>query len=240
MSPDTLNIAAALVCLAYLLAFEHLGNWRHVLSIVLLLLCAIAVGILLALGMYRYAEAPMVAFVLLLGHCLWELGKWLVCEGRYRLRGHKRASLPARRHKKASIPFTLSNAELTTRFSALAAKDELAVVKPALNFLSWNNGEDYILQLHLLPQGGWVCIFWSPSDFELRDKEVKAACKAAGVPCHKHLLGMRTQGIAICQRGQITLAPADQLVHFDEFLHTILAPQEEFTGWLQDYHPKKA
>lgn len=240
MPPETHNITAALVCLAYLLAFEHLGRRRHVLSLVLMLLCAIAVAVLLALRMYRQAEAPMVVFVLLLGHCLWELGKWLVCEGRYRLRGHKRANLPARRHKKASIPFALSNAELTARFSALAAKDELAIAKPSLNFLSWNNGEDYILQLHLLPQGGWVGIFWSPADFELRDKEVKGACKAAGVPCHKHLLGMRTQGIAICLRGQITLTPADQLVHFDEFLHTVLAPQDEFSAWLQSYQPKQS
>ena len=32
----------------------------------------------------------------------------------------------------------------------LAKKDSLAVVKTSLNFLAWNNGDDYVLQLHLL------------------------------------------------------------------------------------------
>lgn len=235
MSADTLNIIASLVCLTYLLAFEHLGKWRHLLSVAFIIVSAISVITLLLLELPDEAEAPMIAFVLLSGHGLWELGKWLFIESRYRLRSRKRANLPARRHKRATIPYLLSNAEVVAHFTELAAKDELAVVKPALNFLSWNNGEDYILQVHLLPQGGWISIFWSPADFELRDKEVKAACKAAELPCHRHLLGMRTQGIAICRRGQITITPADQLIHFDEFLHTVLAPQEEFRQWLNDY-----
>ena len=29
-------------------------------------------------------------------------------------------------------------------------------------------------------------------------------------------------------------APYDQQIHFDEFLHTVLAPQEEFNTWLAD------
>lgn len=237
MSPDALNITAALVCLAWLLAFEHLGQWRYFLSIGAMLLSGIAVGVLLALHMLREAEAPMVVFVLLFVHCVWELLRWLVSEGRYMLRGHKRANLPARRHKRADIPFALSNAEVVAHFSDLAQKDKLATAKPALQFCSWNNGLDYTLWLHLLPEGGWIALFWSPADFELRDKEVKAACKTAGVPCQKHLLGKRAQGIAICRRGQLSISPADQLVHFDEFLHTVLAPQAEFSAWLSSYTP---
>lgn len=239
MSPDTCNVVAAVLVLTYLLAFEHLGERRHIISLVLLLLSALAVAVLLGLGMYRTAEAPMVVFVLLLAHCLWELGKWLATEGQYMLRSRKRANMPARRHKKATMPFALSNAEVVDRFTQLAAKDELAVVKPSIRFLAWNNQLDYVIQIHLLPQGGWIALFWSPADFELRDKEVKAACKAAGVPCHKNLLGMRTQGIAICTRGQITVTPADQLIHFDEFLHSVLAPQAEFETWLATYSTKK-
>ena len=59
---------------------------------------------------------------------------------------------------------------------------------------------------------------------EWKVREVAEACKAAGIPCRKHLLGKRAQGIAICRRGQLSISPADQLVHFDEFLHTVLAP----------------
>ncbi len=239
MSPDALNITAVLASLAWLLAFEHLGRWKYALSAGLLLLSGTAVGVLLALHMLRAAEAPMIVFVLLFVHGLWELGKWLLSEGRYLLRGRKRANLPARRHKRADIPFCLSNTELTAHFAALAKKDKLAVAKPALNFCSWNNGLDYTLRLHLLPEGGWIALFWSPSDFELRDKEVKAACKAAGVPCHKQLLGKRAQGIGICRRGVVSISPADQLVHFDEFLHTVLAPQAEFDTWLAEHTTDK-
>ena len=75
-------------------------------------------------------------------------------------------------------------------------------------------------------------------DFELRDREIMAACRAANVPCNKKLLGMRAQGIAICRSGQLTITPADQQIHFDEFLHGVLAPPEEFTAWLDELNVK--
>lgn len=240
MTPETLKITVVLLSLAYMLAFEHLGMRRHRISLILVVLSLLAANGFYLASLTAAAEAAMVAFVLLGGHGLWELCRWGISEGRSRMRSHKRSRMPARRLKRTAIPFPLSNAQITARFTELAAKDPLAVVKPSLGFLAWNNGDDYILQLHLIPGGGWVSLFWSPSEFELRDKEIKNACKSAGVPCHKHLLGMRARGLAICTRGQITLAPADQLMHFDEFLHTILAPQEEFTTWLQNYSPKKA
>ena len=238
MPAESLKIAVVLVCLAYMLAFEHLGRRRYRISLVLIVL-----SLLTAAGCYladctAAAEGGMVAFVLLGCHGLWELGRWLISEGQARVRGRKRSRMPARRLKKTALAFTISNEQLIARFTELAKKDSLAVVKTSLNFLAWNNGDDYVLQLHLIPSGGWVSIFWSPSEFELRDKEVKSACKSAGIPCHKHLLGMRARGIAICTRGQVVISPADQLMHFDEFLHTVLAPEEDFRTWLATYTPK--
>lgn len=233
MSPDHLNLAAILVCAAYIFAFDHLGRGRHIISAVLLALSA-AAAVLLSVYIHRQAAEPaIVAGILLLLHCLWELAKWLFIESRFQARSRKRAKLPARRHKKASTTCPLTHDNIIDNFRRLAQVDDLAVAKPSIRFFAWNNKEDYIIQIYLTNEA-WISLFWTPTDFELRDKEVKAACKAAGIPCRRHLLGMRAQGIATCRRGEVTITPADQLIHFDEFLHTVLAPQEEFNTWLAD------
>lgn len=233
MSPESLNITIALACLAYVLIYDHLGLWRSMLCIAVTAAAAMTAGVLWWCKGMSAAEPALVALALLGGHALWELAKWLFAAGRSRARGRKRANLPPRRHKRATTPYTQSNEELIAHFHALAQKDDLAVVKPNFNFLAWNNRQSYVMQLFLLPEGdGWVSIFWSPTEFELRDREITAACRAAAVPCHKKLLGTRAQGIAICRAGQLTITPADQQIHFDEFLHGPLAPQPEFSDWL--------
>lgn len=233
MTPDHLTIALILTCAAYIFSFDHLGRYRHYICGGLILL---SIGIVISLSFREgsaYTEPAIIAMLLLLAHGAWELCRWLLQEGRFHARSRKRAQLPARRHKKATILCSLSRDEIIDHFRQLAQVDELAVVKASINFLAWNNKSDYIIQIHLTAEG-WIALFWVPADFELRDKEVKAACKQAGLPCSRHLLGMRAQGIATCREGQITISPADMLVHFDEFLHTVLAPHEEFISWLSD------
>lgn len=238
MSPEVLYATILLSFFAYVFIFEYLGWWRHWLCGLLTTGAAITVGVLLWQGNSSAAEPALVALALLGGHSLWELGKWLFVEGRSHARGRKRANLPARRHKKVTTPYELTNEQVIANFTELAKKDDLAVVKPKFRFLAWNNRQNYVMQIFLLDDGGWVSIFWSPSDFELRDREIMAACRAADVPCNKKLLGMRAQGIAICRSGQLTITPADQQIHFDEFLHGVLAPPEEFTVWLDELNVK--
>ncbi len=242
MSPESLNIIIALTCMAYMLVYDHLGLWRGWLCMAVTTLAAATAGILWWCGGSASAEPALVALVLVSGHALWVLGKCVMAEGRSRARGRKRANLPPRRHKKVTSPYPLSNDELISNFRSLAEKDDLTVVRPNFNFLAWNNRQNYVMQLFLLPDGGWVSIFWSPTEFELRDREIMAACRAANVPCNRKLLGTRAQGIAICRNGQLTITPADQQIHFDEFLHGPLAPQPEFTDWLSQlpcYKQKK-
>ncbi len=234
MSADYVSIIIFLGFIAYVFVFEYLGRLRHIISAGVLVI-SLTVAICLA-GLGMNSEPALAAAVLFSGHGVWELGKWLLAEGRSRSRSRKRANLPARRHKRATTPYTLSNEEIISHFAELAKKDDLAVHKPAFNFLAWNTRQGYVIQVFLLPEGGWTSIFWSPADFEMRDKEITAACRAANVPCHKKMLGMRAQGIAIAHAGQLTITPADQQIHFDEFLHSVLAPEPEFTAWLKDYH----
>ena len=238
MSPEVLYATILLSFFAYVFIFEYLGWWRHRLCGILTTMAAITVGVLLWRGNSALTEPAIVVLALLGGHSMWELSKWLFVEGRSRARGRKRANMPARRHKKVTTPYELSNEQVIANFAELAKKDDLAVVKPKFGFLAWNNRQNYVMQLFLLDDGGWVSIFWSPSDFELRDREIMAACRAAAVPCNKKLLGMRAQGIAICRSGQLTITPADQQIHFDEFLHGVLAPHEEFTAWLDELSVK--
>ena len=232
MSSESLNLTIALLCLAYVLIYDHLGPWRSMLCIVVTAAAAFTAGVLRWCGNSAAVEPAMIALVLLGGHALWVLGKSIFAAGRSRARGRKRANLPPRRHKRANAPYHQNNDELISHFRELAQTDDLAVVKPDFNFLAWNNRQSYVMQLFLQPDGGWVSIFWTPTEFELRDREIMAACRAANVPCNKKLLGTRAQGIAICRAGQLTITPADQQIHFDEFLHGPLAPQPEFAEWL--------
>jgi len=233
MNPEHLNVAVILGFCAYVFLFEQLGRRRHLLGGVLLAAALLTAGLLHTLG--AEVQPALVAAALLGAHNLWELFRWLLIEGRSHSRSRKRANLPARRHKRVSTPYPQSNEEVISHFTQLAGKDDLVVTKPQFNFLAWNTRQGYVIQIFLLPDGGWTSLFWSPSEFELRDKEVLAACRAAGVPCHKKMLGMRAQGIAICHDSLLTITPADQQIHFDEFLHSVLAPPTEFSAWLRDY-----
>ncbi len=232
MSSESLNITVALLCLAYILVYDHLGLWRARFCGGITICAALTAGLLWWCCGMATAEPALVALVLLGGHALWELSKYLLAESRSHARGRKRANLPARRQKKVTSPYALSNEQIIANFTELAKKDDLAVVKPKFNFLAWNNRQSYVMQLFLLPDDSWVSIFWTPTDFELRDREIMVACRTAAVPCNKRLLGTRAQGIAICCNGQLTITPADQQIHFDEFLHGPLAPQQEFADWL--------
>lgn len=155
------------------------------------------------------------------------------CEMRSR---KKAATLPARKLKSCTMPFTLNREALLENFRELAEKDELACYTPTDNFLSWNNGQGYIIQVHLLPESDtWAAIFYSPSSGELRDSEIKQACSKANIACSPSLLGVAPAGIAICRQGQLTITPASQKKHFEEFCCTVLAERGPFATWLADY-----
>ncbi len=141
----------------------------------------------------------------------------------------------ARRLQTNTAPFALTRDELLANFRELAAVDELCTYEPEKNFLAWNDGQGYGLHIHLLPDDTWVSTFWTRSEFELRDCEVKATCTSASIPCEPHLLHMQAQGVAICRAGLLSITPATQKHHFDLFLLNALAPREEFSAWLKEY-----
>ena len=92
-------------------------------------------------------------------------------------RRKKQVSPPARKLKSCTIPFALNRDELLANFRGLAEKDEIARYEPAGHFLSWNDGQGYIIQVHLLPDAaGWFSIFYFLATGKLRDSEIKQAC----------------------------------------------------------------
>ena len=163
--------------------------------------------------------------------CINDAESWMQMRKRKKL-----ATLPARKLKSCTLPFSLTREALMANFRELAEKDELACYEPANRFLSWNDGSGHIIQVHLQPNAdGWVAIFYSPSAGELRDSEIKQACRKANIPCTSSLLGMAPQGIAICQNGELTITPSSQKSHFAEFSNSVLANREAFATWLEEY-----
>lgn len=151
-------------------------------------------------------------------------------------RRKKLATLPARKLKSCTIPFELKRDELLANFRELAERDDLACYEPADNFLSWNDAQGHIIQVHLQAEGdSWVAIFYSPLQGELRDSEIKQACSKANIACTTNLLGMAPAGLAICCQGQLSITPASQKKHFEVFCGNVLANRESFAAWLAEY-----
>lgn len=221
-----------ILCFIYrFFVFKKLGDCRFVITIMLFCIGAVMMPVCWWLE-YFIAFFMGVELSFFMVVCfLNDVEGW--CEMRKR---KKWATLPARKLKSATMPFALKRDELLANFEELAEKDELACYESANHFLSWNDGQGYIIQVHLQPEAdSWVSIFYSPSPSELRDSEIKQACGKAKLSCSPGLLGMAPAGLAICQQGQVTITPASQKKHFEKFCGNVLARREAFAVWLSEY-----
>ena len=221
-----------IICILYrIFVFRKLGERRFLITLLLFFMGAVAMPVCWWQECFIAFFMGMVLSICMATCLLNDVDGW--CEMRRR---KKLATLPARKLKSCTMSFAVTRDDLLANFRELAEKDELACYEPANNFLSWNDGQGYIIQVHLQPEAdSWVAIFYSPSPSELRDSEIKQACGKAKLPCFPGLLGMAPAGLAICQQGQVTITPASQKKHFEEFCGKILAHREHFADWLAEY-----
>ncbi len=207
--------------------YKLLGRHRYVITAILLLLCLLAEGILWCLGMsWGILLFPAIFMLLTL---VMNIDEWNELRRKRQL-----ATLPARRFKTATDSFSLSRRDMLANFRELAGKDSLANCDPEHNFLAWNDAQKLDIRIHLLPGEDWVALLYLTNE-ELRDSELKAACRKADVPFSKEMMGMAPSGIAICRDGQLSITPASQKKRFDAFRSNVLAPRAEFAIWLADY-----
>lgn len=220
------------LCIFYrFFLFKRLGERRFAISVCLFGVGAVVMGVCWWQELYLVFFMGLLLSICMAACCINDAEGWIQMRKRKKL-----ATLPARKLKSCSIPFALTRDELLTNFRELAEKDELACYKPADHFMSWNDGEGHIIQVHLLPDSvDWVGIFYTPSVGELRDSEIKQACRKANIPCTSALLGMAPQGVAICQNGELTIIPASQKQQFATFRDTILSSRDAFATWLGEY-----
>lgn len=221
-----------IVCILYrFFIFKKLGERRFFITILLFCLGAVMMPVCWWLEYFIAFFMGLELSIFMVACFLNDVEGW--CEMRKR---KKWATLPARKLKSTTMTFALKRDELLANFEELAEKDELACYEPANHFLSWNDGQGYIIQVHLQPEAdSWVAIFYSPSASELRDSEIKQACGKAKLSCSPGLLGMAPAGLAICQQGQVTITPASQKKHFEKFCGNVLARREAFVDWLSEY-----
>ncbi len=221
-----------ILCILYrFLIFRKLGERRFFITMLLFCIGAVTMPLCWWQECFIAFFMGMVLSICMAVCFLNDADGW--CELRRR---KKLATLPPRKLKSATMPFELKREELLANFRELAENDDIACYDPANNFLSWNDGQGYIIQVHLQPDAdGWIAIFYSPSPGELRDSEIKQACAKANIPCSPVLLGMAPAGLAICQQGQLTLTPASQKKHFEAFCGNVLAHREAFSAWLSEY-----
>ncbi len=220
------------LCIIYrFFIFSRLGERRFLITFILF---CIGVAAMAVCWWQEYFFAFLMVLVLSICMavcCLNDADGW--CEMRRR---KKLAKLPARKLKSCTMPFALKRDDMLANFRELAARDDLACYEPSDDFLSWNDGQGAIIQVHLQADAdSWVALFYTPSLGELRDSEIKQACIKANIACSAGLMGMAPAGLAICRQGQITITPASQKRHFDEFCRTVLADREAFVVWLADY-----
>ena len=220
------------LCIFYrFFLFKRLGERRFAISVCLFGVGAVVMGVCWWQELYLVFFMGLLLSICMAACCINDAESWIqMCKRK------KLATLPARKLKSCSIPFALTRDELLTNFRELAEKDELACYKPVDNFLSWNDGAGHIIQVYLLPDSeDWLGIFYTPSAGELRDSEMKQACRKAGMPCASAQLGMAPQGIVVCQNGSLTITPASQKKYFAKFSDTVLANREVFATWLREY-----
>ena len=219
-------------CILYrFLLFKRLGERRFLMTLILFCIGAMMMAVCWWQECYPAFFMGMLLSICMAGCCLNDADGW--CEMRRR---KKLATLPARKLKSCTIPFELTRDELLANFRELAERDDLACYEPADNFLSWNDAQGHIIQVHLQAEAdSWVAIFYSPSPGELRDSEIKQACSKADIACTQNLLGMAPAGLAICRQGQLSITPASQKKHFEEFCGNVLANRESFAAWLAEY-----
>lgn len=214
------------------LIFPRLGKWRFLLSLVLALLGAAALGIGCMLEGFLMFQVQLIGLVVC---CMLGLDIVFHLEDWQQLRRQQQiASLPARNQKTATDSFTLCREDMLANFRELAARDKLATCDMEHEFLAWNDAQGSDIRIHLLPGDDWVAMLYL-TPYELRDSEIKAACEKAGIPCPRALLGMAPSGVATCRNGALRLIPASQKKHFDKLRDSVLAPREQFATWLGDY-----
>ena len=221
-----------IVCILYrFFIFKKLGERRFFITILLFCLGAVMMSVCWWLECFIAFFMGLELSIFMVVCFLNDVEGW--CEMRRR---KKWTTLPARKLKSCTMSFAVTRDELLANFCELAEKDELACYEPANNFLSWNDGQGYIIQVHLLPEAdSWGAIFYSPSAGELRDSEIKQACRKANITCSPGMLGMAPAGLAICRQGQLTITPASQKRHFEEFCGKVLANRVAFADWLAEY-----
>ena len=221
-----------IICILYrIFIFRKLGERRFLITLLLFLIGAVMMPLCWWQECFLAFFMGMALSICMAACVLNDADGW--CEMRRR---KKLASLPARKLKTCTIPFALNRDDLLVNFRELAEMDEMACYEPANNFLSWNDGQGYIIQVHLLPEAdSWGAIFYSPSAGELRDSEIKQACRKANITCSPGMLGMAPAGLAIFCQGQLTITPASQKRHFEEFCGNVLANRVAFADWLAEY-----
>lgn len=225
------------ICLIYnTFLFRYLGRWRFHITLGMSLAGVAVLGISeLYLEGYAWFVACFIGFVLCVGMALCLLNH---AEDWKKLRCARRlATLPARRLKSVEDTFSLSRRDMLDNFRELAAEDNMANYAPEQNFLAWNDEQGLDIRIRLLPGEDWVGLLYL-TDYELRDSEIKAACRKVGVPCQPELLGMAPSGLVICRDGRLTITPAAQKKGFDELCERVLAPRHEFSAWLREYTEK--
>lgn len=221
-----------ILCILYhFFIFRKLGERRFFITMLLFCIGAVMMPICWWQEWFIAFFMVMVLSICMAVCFLNDVDGW--CELRRR---KKLATLPPRKLKSATMPFALQSEELLANFRELAEKDDIACYEPANNLLSWNDGQGYIIQVHLQPDAdGWIAIFYSPSPGELRDSEIKQACRKANITCSPGMLGMAPAGLAIFRQGQLTITPASQKRHFEEFCGNVLANRVAFADWLAEY-----
>lgn len=134
----------------------------------------------------------------------------------------------------AQVELELPFAELETRFQKLAGSGE-AVVEP--DYLSWNTGAFADIRISKVDESDWLALFWLRSDWHYNDTQLTRICKKEKLELPPSFRKMRAHGLAVYQKGTLSLYPAPHLGAFeDAFMDNIfLRSHDEFDAWLKDY-----
>lgn len=226
--------SCAVLCLIYnFLVFRHLGRRRFRITLGLCLAgIAAVVGssfFMEGVTLFLVSSCGLVVAVFMAGCLLNHVEDWKKLR-----RSDLLATLPARRLKSAEDIFSLSREDMLANFRELAAVDNLAVYAPEKQFLAWNDAQGLDIRIRLLPDEDWIGLLYL-TDFELRDSEIKAACKKSGVDCPPDFLGVAPSGLVICRKGKLIITPAAQKEGFSELRRSVLASRAEFITMLRDY-----